>query len=96
MSNLIFHLNNPNNVNSMIHGSMSQAKVLNHRPLTQWRNQCSSGTGLEGGWILGWVGGTVSWGSFWLPVWTGAQTLLGNFEGLSQHSRSGRTSVRSI
>ena len=49
MSNLIFHFNNPNNVNSMIRGGMSQAKVLNHHPLTQWRNQCSSGTGLEGG-----------------------------------------------
>ena len=48
MSNLIFHLNNPNNVNSMIHGGMSQAKVLNHHPLTQWWNQCRSGSGLEG------------------------------------------------
>ena len=96
MSNLIFHLNNPNNVNNMIRGGMSWAKVLNHHPLTQWQNRCSSGTGLEGGQILGWGGGTVSWGSFLLPVWTGAQTLLGNFEELSQHSRSGRTSVRSI
>ena len=80
----------------MIRGGMSQAKVLNHHPLTQWRNQCSSGTGLEGGRILGWVGGTGSWGSFWLPVWTGAQTLLGNSEEPSQHSRSGQTSVQSI
>ena len=96
MSNLISHLNSPNNVNSMILGGMSQAKVLNHHLLTQWRNRCSSGTGLEGGRILGWGGGTVSWGSFWLPVWMGAQTLWGNFEELSQHSRSGRTSVRSI
>ena len=46
----------------MIRGGMSQAKVLNHHPLTQWQNQCSSGTGLEGGadpgvgwqyWVLG-------------------------------------------
>ena len=96
MSNLIYHLNSPNNVNSMICGGMSQAKVLNHHLLTQWRNQCSSGTGLEGGQILGWGGGTVSWGSFRLPVWMGAQTLWGNFEELSHHSHSWRTSVRSI
>ena len=49
MSNLISHLNSPNNVNSMIRGGLSQAKVLNHHLLTQWRNRCSSGTGLEGG-----------------------------------------------
>ena len=49
MSNLISHLNNPNNVNSKIHGGMSRSRVLNHHPLTQWRNRCSLGTGLEGG-----------------------------------------------
>ena len=49
MSNLISHLNNPNNVNSKIHGGMSRSRVLNHHPLTQWRNRCSSGTGLVGG-----------------------------------------------
>ena len=89
MSNLISHLNNPNNVNSKIHGGMSRSRVLNHHPLTQWRNRCSSGTGLKGGQILGWGGGTVFWGSFWLLGWTGAQTRWGNFEELSQHSRSG-------
>ena len=56
MSNLISHLNNPNNVNSKIHGGMSRSRVLNHHPLTQWRNRCSSGTGLEGG---GFWGGVV-------------------------------------